>query len=170
MQATDFERFEAIMLGMGEMYGKDVSSVLLDAYWIALRSWDLKDFEAACGHLMEHAKFMPRPAEFTALRKAGRPTAAEAWIKARQSLVWGLHGYTERAGADPLISRALRAIGGANVLAMTDEDKLPFLERRFIEHYESMSDATDTRESVPQIAYRDPPPAIAGTRKLLGVA
>lgn len=171
MQSTDFERFHALLLGMGELYGKDISTPLLDAYWVALRNWDLADFEAACGHLMEHATFMPRPAEFTALRKAGRETAGEAWIVARQHLVWGLHGYTLSKDCPELVARAVRAVGGANVIAMCDEDKLTFLEKRFTEHYGDMQDSEDTRQAVPQIAYGDEPlqlKRVAGTFKAIG--
>lgn len=167
MQSTDFERFHTLLLGMGELYGKEISNPLLDAYWIALRNWSLGDFEAACGHLMEHATFMPRPADFTALRKAGRETPGEAWITARRHLVWGLRGYTLHADCPPLIARAVHAIGGANVIGMCDEDKLTFLERRFTEHFETMQDSEETREAVPQIAYSDVLPRLANSERRL---
>jgi hypothetical protein len=44
-------------------------------------------------------------------------------------------------------------IGGPNVIGMCDEDKLHFLERRFTEHYETLQDSEDVRESVPAIAF-----------------
>ena len=48
---------------------------------------------------------------------------------------------------------AIRAMGGPNAYAMADEDKLPFLERRFCEHYDQIVSHEDTREALPQIAY-----------------
>lgn len=80
MQQADFTRFRAVMTGMGELYQRELSGPLLDAYWLALRDWPLAEFEAAAAHLMATATFMPRPAEFNALRKAGRQTAGEAWL------------------------------------------------------------------------------------------
>jgi len=152
MQSTDFERFHALLLGMGELYGKDISNPLLDAYWVALRDWDLADFEAACGHLMKHHKdWMPRPGHFTELREAGRSTVGEAWAKA---VGWAASSaYRDCETGDYLTDKAVRAIGGFKAIAMCDEDKLHFLERRFAEHYETIEDATDTREALPQIAY-----------------
>jgi hypothetical protein len=152
MQSSDFERFRNVMAGMGEMYGKELSPPLLDAYWLSLRSWSLADFQDAAAHLMGSGQFMPKPADFNALRKAGRPTPSEAWLTATHSLQWGLHGHTVRDGCDPLIAKAIHAIGGPTVIAMTPTDKLPFVERRFCEVYESLQDSNDTREAVPQIA------------------
>lgn len=155
MQQSDFQRFKAVMAGMGELYQRDVSGPLLDVYWLALRNWDLSDFEQAASHLLQQAQFMPRPADFTALQKAARPTYGEAWLKAvnnaGSAIVCGQVTFGKSCG-DPLIDRAVHAIGGYGVIAMTDRDKLCFVEKRFAEHYESMQDAEDVREAVPQIA------------------
>ena len=171
MQSTDFERFHTLLLGMGELYGKDISRPLLDAYWVALRDWELPDFETACGHLMAHATFMPRPAEFTALRKAGRATPGEAWLEARRYVRWGLHGFTLDPACPPLIAKCVHVIGGPNVIGMCDEDKLTFLEKRFVEYFENMQESDDTREAVPQIAYGNDSlqlSNVAGTFKSIG--
>jgi hypothetical protein len=152
MQSTDFERFHVLLLGMGELYTKEISRPLLDAYWVALRDWDLEAFEAACAHLMQHQTFMPRPSEFTALRKAGRETAGEVFAGIRQWLKYTPNGYMLDPKTPRIIASAIRAIGGANAYAMCDEEKLPFLERRFCEHYDQISGADDTRKALPAIA------------------
>lgn len=143
---------------------------MLDAYWIALADWKLEDFEAACRQLMKTAKFMPRPADFEDLRKAGRETPGEAWLEARRYIRWGLHAHTLDSACPPLIARVVHMIGGPNVIAMCDEDKLTFLERRFCEHFETLQDSEEVREAVPQIAYHDETdvPRIAGTFKRIG--
>lgn len=171
MQATDFERFRVLMIGMGELYGKEISGPLLDAYWVALRKWEIKPFEEACAHLMGNATFMPRPADFTALQKAGRETAGEVFSNIRQYLKYTPNGYTLHPETPRVIESAIRAMGGANAYAMCDEEKLPFLERRFCEHYDQISSAEDTREAVPQIAYGDESLGLArisGTFKAIG--
>lgn len=152
MEQVDFPRFRAVMAGIAKVYEREIDGPLLDAYWLALRDWQLADFEAAAGHLMATSEFMPRPAAFSALRKAGEPTAAEAWEKARKALQWTVNGYVEKPGTNPLVSKALRSIGGANALAMCDEDKLHFLERRFAQVYESLADSNAIREALPLIA------------------
>lgn len=169
MRPNDFTRFRDVMTGMAEMYGREMSNPLLDAYWLALGNWPLSAFEAAARHLMATSPFMPKPADFTALRKAGRPTAGEAWIIARAAC--GSCREVTAAGAnygsggtcgDPLIDRAVNAIGGYRAIAMCDSDKLHFLERRFAEHFESLQDAEDVRAEIPQI------PASFTPRNLVG--
>lgn len=161
MQAEDFTRFRGVMTGMAEMFQRELTSVLLDAYWISLRDWSWDNFEAACGQLMRSSEFMPRPADFTKLRKAGRPTAGEAWIVA---LEFARHGFSywdsgmptlnadTKEPADELLNRAVRAIGGYKAIAMSPTDKTVFLERRFCEHYEAMQEADEVREALPQLA------------------
>jgi len=149
VQQADFTRFRAVMAGMAELYQRELSGTLLDAYWLALRDWTLADFEAAAGHLMATNQFMPRPAEFNALRKAGRETAAEAWVRVvRQSPRWrsGIEG-----DDDPLIDACIRAVGGNERIAMTDLDELHWLEKRFTAAYEELRDATETRQALPDL-------------------
>ena len=152
MLVTEGDKFRNILRGMGRMYSAEPDNLVLDAYWIALCDWEFQDFQAAAQRLMKTSKFMPRPSDFEDLRKAGRATAAEAWLEARKHLVWGLQGYTLSAACPPLIAKVVRALGGADQIAMTSQDKLPFVERRFAEHFETLQDATDTREALPQIA------------------
>lgn len=150
MLPTDAKRFRDLIRGMGRMYGQDPDAVVLDAYWLALRNWDYGEFEAAAGHLMATAKFMPRPAEFNALRKAGERTAAEAWNEAMGACSGWRSG---RVSVDDRIDRAVQALGGYRALAMADiETQLPHLSRRFMEIYNELSDVDEARDGVPQIA------------------
>lgn len=149
MRTEDFERFHAVLAGMAELYNRDLSPVLLDAYWLALRDWSLTDFEQVAGHLMGTATFMPRPADFNALRKAGQETAAEAWVRVvRQSPRWRTG---EQGDEDPLIDACIRAIGGNEVIAMTDVADLHWLEKRFTAAYDELRDATETRLALPYL-------------------
>ncbi len=148
MQAADYPRFQAVMTGMAELYQRELSGPLLDAYWLALSSWGLSEFEAAAAELMKTCEFMPKPVAFNTLRKAGRATAGEAWAEVLECARRGLE-----LPDDPLLRRAVHAIGGIRAVAMSDVDKTHFLEKRFCEHFESIQDAEDIREAVPQIAY-----------------
>jgi len=155
VQQADFTRFRAVMAGMAEMYQRELSGTLLDAYWLALRDWSLPDFEAAAGHLMGANTFMPRPSDFNALRKAGRETAAEAWVRVvKRSPRWrdGIRG-----DEDPLIDACVQAVGGNERIAMTDTAELHWLEKRFTEAYEELRDVHEHREAVPQITQNTAP-------------
>ena len=167
MQPEDRRAFLEVIVGFAELKGKALSAPALELYWNALQHWPLVDFRAAAQHLIRTCEFMPTPKDFEDLKRAGKPTTAEAWLSARKACMWTIQGYIERPGTDPMISQALRTIGGANALAMCDEDKLHFLERRFVQVYESLQDSNDTRQALPQIAGPAARPRLPGLRPLL---
>lgn len=149
MLPAEAERFRSLLCGIGRVFGHEPDAVVLDAYWLALQSWSIAEFEAACSHLLRTSKFMPRPAEFEALRLASRPTAGEAWATAVEHVRSGRY---RQQPSSPVVERAVRLIGGWTVIAMSEESKLPFIERRFAEHYAAMLHAEDIRAAVPQLA------------------
>lgn len=160
MQPTEGDRFRNLLRGMGRMYGQEPDALVLDAYWIALRDWEFSDFQAAAAHLMATAQFMPRPAEFNALRRAGEPTPAEAWSVA---LPGCKHWRTPEQLPNGRIARAAAAVGGFRAIAMSDvESDLPHVQRRFLDAYEELTDVEATREAVPQIAPTPQPLRIGG--------
>lgn len=152
MRPHDRKTFLEIIVGFAEIKGKQLSAPALELFWNAMQHWSIEDFRAAANHLVGTCAYMPTPKDFEDLRRAQRPSPVEAWDLARRSLQWTVNGYVEAPGIDPLVAKALRSIGGANALAMCDEDKLHFLERRFVQVYESLQDSNDTRQALPQIA------------------
>lgn len=153
MQGSDFQRFRAVMAGMAELYQRELSAVLLDAYWLTLGAWSLADFEAAAGHLMARCQFMPRPADFTDLRQARQMTAAEAWAHTLARCSRWREGVS--GDDDPAIDAAIRAVGGNRTIAMQPLDKLPFLERRFCELFNERQQATAARRLLGQPGHPD---------------
>lgn len=156
MTPDDRKTFVEVVVGFAELKGKQLSAQALELYWRALRHWPLEDFRAAAEQLLRTCEWMPIPKDFEDLRKAGRPTAGEAWELARKAAGSAIQcGYVTHNGTcgDEQIDRVVRAIGGYGAIAMSDIDKLPFLERRFAEHYASIQDVDDVREAVPQIAH-----------------
>lgn len=144
MQPNDFQRFHAVMTGIAELHQRELSDFLLDAYWLALREWNLEDFESAAAHLMNTLKWMPKPSDFTELRKAGEPTAAEAW-----TIV--LSGAPLPPGSR--MARAANACGGQQSIRREDiETRLPFTQKRFIEAYDDLTKVDPVRDALPQIA------------------
>ncbi len=140
--------------------GKDLTPEAYEIWWQAMQTWSLEDFKAAAAQLARSVEFMPSPYHFEQLRKAGRPTAGEAWIAA---LEYARKGWTVWDGGkasvsgsmpepdDALIDRAVRAVGGYEAIAMSNTDATHFLERRFCEHYESIQDVQEVREALPQL-------------------
>lgn len=151
MIASDRQKFIEIVLGFAELKGKQLSAPALELYWRAMQGWSIEEFQEAAEELLRTCEFMPIPKDFEDLRKAGRDTAGEAWARV---IGWCASGaYRDRVMGDPVIDRAVAALGGYRSIAMHEEEKLHFLERRFAEHFEAMQDAEDTRHAVPQIAF-----------------
>lgn len=157
MTPADKRDFSEIVMGFAELKGKQLSKPALALFWNSLQHWNIEDFRQAANQLIRSCEFMPTPKDFEDLRKAGRATAGEAWAEIR---AMARQSYTA-VPKDPVTARALQALGGLRAVAMCDSDKVHFLERRFAEHFESISDAEDVRAAVPEIAY-------SGQRQLKG--
>lgn len=176
MIPADRTAFLETVVGFAELKGKQLSAPALELYWRSLQHWLLADFRAAAEQLLRTCEFMPLPKDFEDLRKAGRPTAGEAWaavlkfVRTSYSPNFPVRAPAHGPLADPLVQRAVNAVGGFRAVAMSDCAATQFLERRFCEHFETMEDSDDIRESLPQIAFTDRR-AINGpasTRNLLG--
>lgn len=136
MQQADFERFRAVMAGMAKVYEREIDGLLLDAYWLALRDWSLDDFQAAAARLMQTSEFMPRPAAFNELRKtATKELAAEAW-------------FTSGKSDNPRANRAMHIATQGRYVGHIPLDELQWVQKRFIEVYEELSDVEETRAAL----------------------
>lgn len=161
MQPNDKPKFLAVLNGLAAIKpGAKLTAEALTLYWNALAAWSIEDFSAAAAQLARTSEFMPNPYHFEMLRKASRLTAGEAWADVRDIVRSG--GTSHH---DPLVNQAVRSLGGFRSLGMTNTDQMQFLERRFCEHYESIGDAEDVREALPQLA--GPPRFNADIQKLL---
>lgn len=151
MQPHDKAEFLQILNGLAAIKpNAKLTREGLKVWWLAMESWTIEEFRAAAGKLASLIEFMPSPYHFDQLKKAARPTAGEAFARAVGHAASS--GYRYGPLGDELVDRAVRALGGYVVIAMCDEDKLPFLERRFSEHYEAIQDAVEVRQDLPAIA------------------
>ncbi|MDE2104103.1 MAG: hypothetical protein KGL39_43095 [Patescibacteria group bacterium] len=155
MRPSDKQGFCKILAGLAAIKpGGKLTPEAYDLWWAAMSGWTIDDFRSAAAHLARSVEFMPSPYHFEQLRKAARPVASEAWLKAIGSCrtAYTPQGYRGGTSGDPLIDRAVAAIGGYGAIAMCDQDKAHFLERRFTEIYESISDAEETRAALPDLS------------------
>jgi hypothetical protein len=150
MISGDHEKFRNTMIGMGLVFGAEVSEPTMDIYWMALKDWEVDAFQGAAAHLINTCEFMPRPFDFNRLRQASKPSAQAVWGQVlEQCKNW-------RNKADlptGLVDRAVKAVGGWESIAMADTEKsLPHIQRRFLDAYESMEDADTTMTALPMLA------------------
>ena len=94
---------------------------------------------------------MPAPYDFERLRKKGEPSAHEAWA---QALHHAEGAWRQGVLGDTMIDRVVSMLGGYRTLALTNSDKLGFLERRFIDAYDDFQDANGVREALPNLSER----------------
>jgi hypothetical protein len=161
MLDRDKPEFVRILNGLAAIKpGAKLTPEALDVWWLALQDWPIDQFKAAAGHIARNVEFFPSPYHFEQLRRAEEPTAGEAFAAAIAHAASGAwrHGGTGR----PEVDRAVRAIGGWHVIAMGDEDKLHFLERRFTEHFDAIQDSERVRDELPMLAGPSHRPAIKG--------
>lgn len=148
MTLDDFDEFGQVMLGFAEVKGKELSARALKLYFRAMEDWSLQEFQRAALVLLKKHPFgtIPQPGDFDALRKAGEPTADEAW-----NLV--ITGAPLPPGSR--VWRAAETLGGQQSIRHEDVERtLPFTRNKFIEAYEDLTKVDPIREAVPEIAAR----------------
>lgn len=167
MLQADFPRFREILAGMAEVYQRELSGPLADAYWLALQDWTLPDFEAAARNLLTTSQFFPRPADFAAIRNAAnKRTAGEAWLEALDACPNWRYG---TASVDPLTDRVVAMLGGYKHLAMEPLDQQHWTAKRFTEMYENLEAVEQVRDVMPRIeGPQDQPRLQAGTFRTFG--
>jgi hypothetical protein len=150
MVVTDKEHFLKVLNGMAAMKKAQLVPEVLDLWWACMADWSIEDFKAAAIEVIKRNAFMPCPNDFENLRKAMRPTAGEAWDLAVRHAATGAY----RGGplGDAEIDQCVRVLGGYGAIAKCDEGDLHYRERRFFEHYESISNSNQVRKALPQIA------------------
>lgn len=148
MLPTDKPEFVRVLVGLAAIKRVDLTAQAIDLWWAAMSRWGIDDFKAGASHLVGSCEWMPTPFHFEQLRKAGEPTAGEAW-----ALV--LEGSKLTDGSR--MARAARAVGGQHAIRHANTEKdLPHIERRFKEAYEDLTDVDGAREALPEIAGNHP--------------
>jgi hypothetical protein len=154
VQPTDRVEFVTILngLSLSKPGGARLLPEALTMWWNSMQDWSIEDFRAAANHLARSVEFMPSQYHFDQLRKAGQPTSGEAFERARQ-IVRRLfpREYASHQSGDARLDAAVRACGGYEALAMCTTENIGYFERRFAEHFESISDAEAVREVLPDL-------------------
>lgn len=150
MQPSDLERFCEILNGLAAIKpGKDLTREAIKLWWNSMQSWSIEEFTAAASHLASSVEFMPSPFHFEQLRKASKPTAAEAW----QTVLKRCIDWRKPRDTEDVIDRAVAGIGGYRSIAMADtETALPHVQRRFNEAYAELDGALTVRQALPHLA------------------
>lgn len=130
--------FTNYMALFAEIFDKEVSIALQKVYWQALEAYSDPECEEAFKKIVATSKFFPKPAEIiNAIDSLSSPETAPliAWGTVMASLESGVEP------SDPSTKEAIRRVGGWAWLQSQSYDELHWIEKRFIEHYESSGES-----------------------------
>ena len=151
MDSSDRPEFARVLSGLAAIKGKDLTKDVIEIWWQCLKNWPVSDFKKAAGYLLNNCQFMPTPYDFEQLRKKGETSAHEAWGMA---LHHAEGAYRKGVLGDALTDRVVAMLGGYGVIALTHQEKLGFLERRFLDAYNDLLDTGGVREALPDLTER----------------
>lgn len=138
MQTQDIQKFTMLMAGIGELYGKTISSHLIDIYWQVLRKYELDDVQNAFqGHVKnpDCGQFFPKPADIIRFIEGnGESKALLAWAKTEKAVIQ-VGRYQSVVFDDPLIHAVIEDMGGWVKLCAMKSDQLPFVANEFQKRY-----------------------------------
>lgn len=138
MVDADKERFAALLMGLAEYYGKELSPAVIGVYWMGLRKYDLQALEdASTRHMMdpEQGKWLPKIADLVKLIEGGtQDQALVAWSKVDRA-VRTVGPYASVAFDDWAIHRVIEDMGGWVGFGNKSDDDWPFIAREFQTRY-----------------------------------
>lgn len=140
---SDKKAFAELMVANGEIYNKSVSKSLMQTYFDMLSEFSIEQIKkAAYKHGLDpkHGSFFPKPADI-----ARHIDSNQLTIENRAKLAWiEILGEVRRVGSygdldinDKQAVAALKAICTWKELCGTDQDKMQWIEKRFVDTYET---------------------------------
>lgn len=147
MQETDKNSFHELMLGAGEIYGKEITKPLLRIYFNALEDLTMEQvthaFSAHIKSTDQAGTFFPKPADL--IRQiTGSVKEQQQLVEDRAEMAWaciereisriGSHGTLELEDRQAIA--AVKAIGGWRALCMCTYDQLVWKKKEFVSSYD----------------------------------
>ena len=143
MNSHDKKPFLDAMMAMGELYNRELSTTLESMYFDDLHEFDLQGvLESMRRHRLdgEAGRFFPKPSDIKAMIEGdNREKGMEAWPEvadlARNSRV--------AKSLDPITERVVQDMGGWKHFGMSDYKELVWMQKEFIDRYQSYSRRPD---------------------------
>jgi hypothetical protein len=138
MQEKQKADFSARIIGTGLMYDKEITKIIVDLYWTALKDLELGDIEKALQLHMRNTdigRFMPKPADLRGYICRPAKTALIAWSQVERAMP--LHGsYGTVQFEDGTINAVIRDMGGWPWICVQDQDE-PWTQKEFERRYQT---------------------------------
>lgn len=171
-------KFAQSMAAIGEIYGKDISEVMIGIYWNALKPYPIEDvLRAFQGHTRDtdNGQFFPKPADLLRHIEGNKDgKALLAWSKCHKAIC----SYGRRNSVvfdDPIIHAIVADMGGWVEFAGMTEDEIPFRAKEFEKRYraylltgiqkcESVLIGMDDAQNIRAGFQKEPQPFLLGDR------
>lgn len=142
MNKADVAAFSETLMGIGELYGREVSPSLAGIYFESLKQFDLEAVRRAItAHVNnpDNGQFFPKPADIVKMIGGSNgDKAMQAWSKVDRA-VRQVGTYSSVVFDDPVIHRVIQDMGGWVMLGSKTDDEWPFVAREFVNRYQGYS-------------------------------
>ena len=142
---TDRERFATALLATFEVYGKELSDMVVKVWWAALKPHNIDE---VCSALTKHisdperGQFPPKPADVIRFMETGEKEQLEN-LKSKAEMQWFnvTHAisqcgtYRTPKFKDPITAAAVNSLGGWVHICQKTTQQLEFLQRQFVSTY-----------------------------------
>ncbi len=138
MQNSDRESFGKLIVAVGELYNRELSSAVIKLYWKVLSRFDwvdvLKAFECHVEDT-DAGHFMPKPADIIrAIEGSNQCKGLGAWSKV-ECAIRLVGPYSSVVFDDSIIHIVLAEMGGWIRICQSSEKDLPFVSKEFQTRY-----------------------------------
>lgn len=149
MQQSDFSKFAAMMLAVGEYYNRDISESLTRIYWQGLKQYDYQAISKAAQQHMANpdgGQFFPKIADFTRHIGGGNADRALiAWAKVDKA-IRTVGDHRSVVFDDAIIHAVISDMGGWIDFGMCGLDDWPFKQNEFLKRYRGYIERGDVGE------------------------
>lgn len=150
MNTQDKRTFAEALIATGEVYGKEISAAMAEMFFLDLAEFAIGDVVSA---MAEHRRdphrgqFFPKPADLIAkLRIDPHEQALAVWPEVER-LASNIELADGRCG-DDVARIAVNQMGGWSRIGRATYRELPFLQKEFLERYESLTQTPKLLERV----------------------
>jgi len=138
MNNNDKQEFLKVLIGLGELYAKNISESLIEIYWSSLEKFDFKSVKSAIKTHVNNpdcGQFFPKPADVVRYIEGSTKTQGlQAWTKVRHAVQRIGHSSTVIFD-DAIIHAVISDMGGWQELCGMLEKEVPFKSAEFEKRY-----------------------------------
>lgn len=131
---TNKKKLNEFLAAMGELYKREISKVLSQVYWQALKDYSNEEVNIAFSRVLSECTFFPVPAEIIKRIPGAQRAPIEYWGKVISGLECG------KMPKEPEVQEVIKYLGGWNWLQTQTYDELIWIEKRFNEYFEVGTD------------------------------